>query len=51
MGVMTLNLGIPSPAGRDVRVLAALVAEHGKPRRLRADNGAEMTSTAFIEWC
>lgn len=38
-------------AARVVRVLSELVAEHGCPRRFRVDNGAEMTSSVFKEWC
>ena len=48
---LDISIATSLPAGRFVRVLAALVAEHGKPRRIRVDNGAEMTSTAFVEWC
>ena len=28
-----------------------LIEIHGKPRALRLDNGSELTSTAFTEWC
>lgn len=33
------------------RVLAGLVAERGRPARLRADNGPEFTSRRFLAWC
>ena len=39
--------GTSLPSGRVVRTLEALVAEHGKPRRIRVDNGAEMTAQVF----
>ncbi|MGH9490575.1 MAG: IS3 family transposase [Terriglobales bacterium] len=39
-------------AGGDVtRVLERLVAERGRPARLRADNGPEFTSRRFLAWC
>ena len=28
-----------------------LIEMHGKPRALRLDNGPELTSVAFTEWC
>ena len=34
-----------------VPTLQALVAEHDKPRRIRVDNGAEMTAQLFVDWC
>ena len=48
---LDISIATSLPAGRVVRELDALVAEHGKPRRTRVGNGAEMTSTAFVEWC
>ncbi|MDA9837100.1 integrase core domain-containing protein [Luminiphilus sp.] len=39
------------PIGRIVPMLDALLAKHGKPRRIQVDNTAEMTSTGFVEWC
>lgn len=44
-------IGTSLPSGRVVRTLRALVAEHHKPRRIRADNGAEMTALLFVDWC
>ena len=38
-------------SGRVVRELSRLVAEHGRPRRIRVDNGPELTSVAFVSWC
>ena len=35
-------------AGRE---LSRLVAEHGRPKRIRVDNGPELTSVAFVSWC
>jgi putative transposase len=38
-------------SARVIRVLEQLIEMHGKPQALRVDNGAELTATAFIEWC
>jgi putative transposase len=39
------------PAQRVVRVLEQLIEMHGKPKAIRLDNGSELTSTVFTEWC
>ena len=48
---LDITVGTSLPAGRVVRVLDGLIAEYGKPRRIRVDNGAEMTSSTFVQWC
>lgn len=39
------------PAARVVRVLEQLKAERGLPKMIRVDNGSEMTSLLFTQWC
>ena len=39
------------PSLRVIRVMEQLIEMHGKPRALRLDNGSELTSIAFTEWC
>ncbi len=39
------------PAAREVRVLEQLKAERGLPKMIRVDNGSEMTSLLFTQWC
>ena len=39
------------PARRVIRVMEQLIEMHGKPSALRVDNGSELTSSAFTEWC
>lgn len=39
------------PATRVVRTLEQLKAERGLPKMIRVDNGSEMTSLAFTQWC
>ena len=38
-------------SARVIRVLDQLIEMHGKPRALRVDNGPELTSITFTEWC
>lgn len=39
------------PAARLVRTLEQLKAERGIPKMIRVDNGSEMTSFTFTQWC
>jgi putative transposase len=39
----------PEPAV--IRVMEQLIELYGKPQALRLDNGSELTSIAFTEWC
>lgn len=38
------------PSQRVIRELDEAIAEHGKPERIRMDNGSEFTSRAFLSW-
>lgn len=38
------------PSLRVIRELEAAIGEHGKPERIRMDNGSEFTSRAFLAW-
>lgn len=49
--VLAIEIATSIPARRVIRVMAQLIELHGKPRALRLDNGSELTSTAFTEWC
>ena len=39
------------PSLRVIRVMEQLIELYGKPLALRLDNGSELTSIAFTEWC
>ena len=39
------------PSARVIRVMEQLIEMYGKPKALRLDNGSELTSIAFTEWC
>jgi len=49
--VLGIEIATSIPARRVIRVMEQLIELHGKPRALRLDNGSELTSTAFTEWC
>ena len=49
--VLGIEIATSIPARRVIRVLEQLIEIHGKPLALRLDNGSELTSTAFTEWC
>ena len=48
---LAIEIGVSIPAARVIRVLEQLVILHGKPQALRLDNGPELTSQVFAEWC
>jgi putative transposase len=44
-------MGLSLTSRRVVRVLNELVALHGRPSAVRADNGPEFTAQPFVDWC
>ena len=48
---LDIVIGASLPSGRVVRTLQAMVAEHGKLRCIRVDNGDEMTAQLFVDCC
>jgi putative transposase len=49
--VLGIEVATSIPSLRVIRVMDQLIELHGKPRALRLDNGSELTSIAFTEWC
>jgi putative transposase len=49
--VLGIEVAYSIPSLRVIRVLQQLIEMYGKPRALRLDNGPELTSVAFTEWC
>jgi putative transposase len=49
--VLGIEVATSIPSLRVIRVMQQLIELHGKPRALRLENGADLTSIAFIEWC
>ncbi len=46
-----IDIATSIPALRVVRFIEQLIEVHGKPKAIRCDNGPELTSYAFTEWC
>lgn len=50
-GALGIDVAVSIPARRVIRFLEQLIEIHGKPNAIRCDNGTELTSQAFTEWC
>lgn len=50
-GVLGIDIATSIPATRVIRFLEQLIEIQGKPAAIRCDNGPELTSYAFTEWC
>jgi len=48
---LAIEIATSIPSLRVIRVMEQLIEMHGKPVALRLDNGAELTSIVFNEWC
>lgn len=46
-----IEIATSIPASRVIRVMEQLIELYGKPLAFRLDNGSELTSGAFTEWC
>ncbi len=46
-----IDLATSIPATRVTRFLEQLIEIHGKPAAIRCDNGPELTSQTFTDWC
>lgn len=47
---LALDVAVTTSAERVIGVLTALLAQHGPPKHLRSDNGAEFVATAVQGW-
>jgi putative transposase len=50
-GCLGIEAAMSIPAVRVVRLLGQLIELHGKPEAIRCDNGPELTSQVFTDWC
>ncbi|MCD6733301.1 MAG: IS3 family transposase, partial [Burkholderiaceae bacterium] len=50
-GCLGIDLSTSIPAARVIRFVEQLIEIHGKPAAIRCDNGPELTSYDFTEWC
>lgn len=49
--VLGIEVAHSIPSLRVIRVMEQLIELYGKPRALRLNDGSELTSIAFTEWC
>jgi putative transposase len=47
---LTIEISPSLPSVRVIAILDELIAQHGKPARIRCDNGPEFRSFAFTRW-
>lgn len=50
-GALGIEAAVSISAVRVVRLLGQLIELHGKPTAIRCDNGTELTSQVFVDWC
>lgn len=50
-GGLGIDVATSIPAVRVTRFLEQLIEIQGRPKAIRCDNGVELTSYAFTEWC
>ena len=50
-GALGIDVATSIPAGRVIRFLEQLIEIHGHPAAIRCDNGPELTSYVFTQWC
>src|SRR5262249_271232 len=48
---LAIEIGTSIPSARVIRVMDDLIRLHGRPARVRIDNGPELTAEAFVDWC
>ena len=50
-GALGIDIAVSIPAARVVIFLEQMMDLHGRPDAIRCDNGPELTSQAFTDWC
>jgi putative transposase len=50
-GGLGIDIAVSIPAARVIALLAQLIDLHGRPQAIRCDNGPELTSQTFTDWC
>ena len=50
-GALGIDIAVSIPASRVVAFLEQLIDMHGRPKAVRCDNGPELTSQVFTDWC
>lgn len=50
-GALGIDVAVSIPASRVIAFLTQMIDLHGRPRAIRCDNGWELPSQAFTDWC
>lgn len=50
-GALGIDIAVSIPASRVIAFLEQLIDMHGRPQAIRCDNGPELTSQVFTDWC
>lgn len=50
-GALGIDIAVSIPAARVIVFLEQMIDLHGRPSAIRCDNGPELTSQAFVDWC
>ena len=50
-GALGIDIAVSIPAVRVITFVTQLLDLHGRPQAIRCDNGPELTSEAFMDWC
>ena len=50
-GALGIDVAVSIPAARVSAFLAQMIDLHGRPSAIRCDNGPELTSQTFTDWC
>jgi putative transposase len=50
-GALGIDVAVSIPARRVIAFLMQMIDLHGRPGAIRCDNGSELTSQAFTDWC
>jgi putative transposase len=48
---LAIEVDTSLPAPRLVRVMEQFKGDRGLPKQIRLDNGPELVSSTFVEWC
>lgn len=50
-GALGIDVAVSIPAARVITFVAQMIDTHGRPGAIRCDNGPELTSQTFTDWC
>jgi len=50
-GALGIDIAVSIPAARVIAFLTQMIDLHDRPSAIRCDNGPELTSQTFTDWC